>query len=147
MSPRKLIPILLAAVLSLSGCGAQGSPTTVATQPESTTTTSTLPDTVATNVSQVEQLAVEDLAVRLGASVETITVVKSEAKTWSDGSLGCPQPGVSYTQAIVDGFQVALRHGDRLFDYHAGENGEPFLCASSEKDGGHDFVPPPGFND
>jgi hypothetical protein len=95
----------------------------------------------------MDQLAVEDLAVRLGVSADAITVVKSEPVTWSDGSLGCPQPGMSYTQAIVDGFQVVLSHEDRLFDYHAGAEGEPFLCASPAKDGGYDFVPSPGFND
>lgn len=147
MPARKIIMMLLTSALFLSGCGAQASRNTVVGQPELTTSTSSLPDTVDTNPSRMRELAVEDLAVRLGVSASAITVVKSEAMTWSDGSLGCPQPGMSYTQAIVDGFQVILSYEDRLFDYHADAEGEPFLCASPAKDGGYDFVPSPGFND
>ncbi|MDH3463085.1 MAG: hypothetical protein OEM32_05605, partial [Acidimicrobiia bacterium] len=67
--------------------------------------------------------------------------------TWTDGSLGCPEPGMSYTQTLVDGWQVLLQVGERLFDYHAGADGIPFLCASPDQDGGYDFMPPPGIND
>jgi hypothetical protein len=40
-----------------------------------------------------------------------------------------------------------LGHDDRVYVYHAGADGEPFLCPSDEKDGGYEFLPPPGFND
>jgi hypothetical protein len=52
-----------------------------------------------------------------------------------------------YTQAIVEGFQVLLEADGRIYDYHAGADGVPFLCPSEEDDGGYDFVPPPGFHD
>ena len=29
--------------------------------------------------------------------------------TWTDGSLGCPQKGMSYTQALVEGELLLLR--------------------------------------
>jgi hypothetical protein len=41
---------------------------------------------------------------------------------------------------------VLLEAEGRLYAYHAGPDGEPFLCESGEGDGGYDFVPPPGFN-
>jgi hypothetical protein len=90
--------------------------------------------------------AVSDLAGRLGASPEAIEVVSTEEVTWPDGSLGCPEPGMSYTQALVDGSKVVLQYEDRVFVYHAGADDQPFLCPSEEKDGGHEMVPPPGYN-
>ena len=90
--------------------------------------------------------AILDLVARTGVSADSVTVIVAEAKTWPDGSLGCPQPGMSYTQALVDGSRVLLEAEGRLYAYHAGPDGEPFLCASDEEDGGYDFVPPPGFD-
>ena len=90
--------------------------------------------------------AVLDLVTRTAVSPDAVTVVVSEAKTWSDGSLGCPQPGMSYTQALVDGSRVLLEAEGRLYAYHAGPDAEPFLCESGEGDGGYAFVPPPGFD-
>jgi hypothetical protein len=90
--------------------------------------------------------AIADLAGRLRVPPDSIEIVSAEVVTWPDGSLGCPEPGVSYTQALVEGSKVALRHDDRVFMYHAGEDDQPFLCPSDEKDGGHEMVPPPGYN-
>jgi hypothetical protein len=91
--------------------------------------------------------AIADLAGRLGVSPGDIEVVSAEEVTWPDGSLGCPEPGMSYTQALVNGAKVVLRYEDRVYVYHAGADAKPFLCPSDDKDGGHDMVPPPGYND
>lgn len=146
MFNRKLYSLLVVLCIAAVACGT----TLDVAAPTSTTlpatTTSTVDETVTTNMPDVVELAIADLAERLEVDPESISTVKLEAKTWSDGSLGCPQPGMSYTQALVDGWQVLLQHQDRMFDYHAG-SGDPFLCASADKDGGYEFVPPPGFND
>lgn len=99
-------------------------------------------------IAQVAELARADLAARLQIDPTAIEIVAAEPVTWPDGSLGCPQPGQFYTQALVDGFRVVLGIGgrSRVYVYHAGSDGVPSLCPSAEKDGGHDFVPPPGFD-
>lgn len=97
--------------------------------------------------SQLIQAAIRDLARRLLIPEENIEVVETRAVQWPDGSIGCPEEGVVYTQAIVDGTQVLLGYDGKIYDYHAGGDGEIFLCESDDKDGGYDFVPPPGFND
>lgn len=112
-----------------------------------TTMTSVPPKNPNTAPTTVVDRAILDLVTRTKASTEDIAVVLDEAVTWPDGSLGCPQPGMSYTQALVDGSRVHLLTGGRLFIYHAGSDGEPFLCKSPDKDGGYDFVPPPGFDE
>src|SRR5687768_12109096 len=45
----------------------------------------------------------DDAATRTGVARDAITVVEAEATTWPNGALGCPSPGVAYTQALVVG--------------------------------------------
>ncbi len=77
------------------------------------------------------QAAVNDLAARLGIPSTDIEAVRAEPVTWSDGSLGCPQPDMMYTQALVDGMFIQLRVGDDLYSYHSGGSADPFLCESA----------------
>lgn len=152
--------ILIAAVaLTVVSCGtptddAGGSATTtealVTTTTEDAVTTTGAPattlETPLLDEAKLIQTAIRDLAGRLEADEESIEVVESRSVEWPDGSIGCPEDSLSYTQAIVDGVQVLLSSDGKIYDYHAGLDGEIFLCASDEKDGGYDFVPPPGFN-
>ena len=71
-----------------------------------------------------------DLAARLGIDVAQVTVVSSTETTWSDGSLGCPQPGMHYTQALIDGTRTILEANGTRYDYHSGGARPPFLCTS-----------------
>jgi hypothetical protein len=70
----------------------------------------------------------KDLSESSGIAVEKISVYQAEAITWKDGSLGCPQPGMFYTQALVPGFRIILEIGDQKYDYHAAETGYFILC-------------------
>lgn len=76
-----------------------------------------------------------DLQARLGVSAETITVVRDQAVTWPDGSLGCPEPGMAYTQALVDGYWVVLAQGGREYDYRSGRAGFFILCEQAGRSG------------
>ena len=58
-----------------------------------------------------------DAAERTGASVDGMTVVQAEATVWNDGSLGCPERGMTYTQALVNGFHVIVTALDQQLDY------------------------------
>jgi hypothetical protein len=137
--------------MTLAACGAgPDSPAGGETTMSATTTPSTGNETTMPT-SEQEQLPIvapaqADLARRLGVEPDELEVISAEVVTWPDGSMGCPEPGMSYTQALVEGSKVVLGHDDRVYVYHAGEDGEPFLCSSDDKDGGHEMVPPPGFN-
>jgi hypothetical protein len=126
---------------SVQGPGGQPTPTPGTTADTSGVTTDP-------QLSAAADLAVGDLARRLGQGESDIEVVRAERVTWSDGSLGCPQPGMMYTQALVNGYRVILGIDGRtrVFVYHSGPDGQPFLCPSDEPDGGHEFVPPPGID-
>jgi len=73
------------------------------------------------------EAAKADLAQRLSVAADQIEVVKVEAVMWRDGSLGCPKPGMNYTQATVPGFQIILSTGGQEYDYHADQD-KVFLC-------------------
>jgi hypothetical protein len=59
-----------------------------------------------------------DLAGRIGVTEREIQFVSADSKTWSDASLGCPEPGMQYAQAEVPGWVLTFRQGERLFTYH-----------------------------
>lgn len=69
-----------------------------------------------------------DAATRTGMSAFDIFAVRAEQALWNDGSLGCPQPDMSYTQAQVDGYWVVLKAGDTLLDYRASQSGFFTFC-------------------
>ena len=138
--------VLLITATAACGAGPESTATTAVTPTTSHGETTTMPPTDAERLPIVEP-AVTDLAGRLGVKPSEIEVVTAERVTWPDGSLGCPEPGVSYTQALVEGSKVVLGHDERVYLYHAGTDDQPFLCPSEDKDGGHEFLPPPGFND
>lgn len=62
------------------------------------------------------------------AAPETIEVALAEAVLWSDGSLGCPQPGMAYTQALVEGYRVVLEADGELLDYRTSQTGSITVC-------------------
>lgn len=55
-------------------------------------------------------------------------LISSERVEFADGSLGCPAPGTSYTQATVDGYRIVVRADDRTYDYRFGNGDRPRLC-------------------
>ena len=69
-----------------------------------------------------------DAAQRSGVAEDAIEIVRAEATTWSDGSLGCPEPGMFYTQALVDGFHVIVDADGEELDYRVGQGVSFRLC-------------------
>jgi hypothetical protein len=83
---------------------------------------------VAAGLAQVTKSALADAAMRTGLAPDALKVLSAEAVTWPDGSLGCPQPGMMYTQALVPGYRVRIEAVGQVLDYHAGRSGAPALC-------------------
>jgi hypothetical protein len=64
-----------------------------------------------------------DLASAQGLAPGDVKVVGTRAVDWPNGALGCPKPGVMYTQAIVPGYRVELEAGGKRFTYNASARG------------------------
>lgn len=78
---------------------------------------------------------IEDGMQRCGCKREQCRVVSAQAVTWPDGSLGCPEPGRSYTQALVRGYRVLLEVEGKQLDYRIGGRGSFRLCTASGSSG------------
>lgn len=74
------------------------------------------------------QAALADASRRTGLPIDALQVTSAEAVTWRDGSLGCPQPGRVYTQALVPGYRVRIGAAGQELDYHAALRGTLSLC-------------------
>jgi hypothetical protein len=83
-------------------------------------------------------VARDDAATRASIDRAKITVVSAAAVTWSDGSAGCPEPGMMYTQALVPGYRIVLQAGDQVLNYHATRSGSPRYCPADR------VMPPSG---
>ena len=71
----------------------------------------------------VDAAARAALAERLGTSPGALVLVRAAGVTFSNGSLGCPQPGFAYTEALVPGFELLYEHEGVRYQYHVSEDG------------------------
>jgi len=138
--------LLLAAVLVVTACGSPAPPGETGSTPSGPTPSvpsgspgpmAPTPSTPAGETARppavpqpVWDAVLADLAARRGGQVGPVTVVSAEAVTWNDGSLGCPEPGMVYTQALVDGYHVVLDVGGERYDYRVGSGTAVKLCTS-----------------
>src|SRR5262249_50856356 len=61
-------------------------------------------------------------------SREQLVIVRAEAAVWSDGSLGCPEPGMEYAQTLVTGYWVVIDAAGQTYDFRVGRDGSFWLC-------------------
>jgi hypothetical protein len=68
-----------------------------------------------------------------GVPLEAVVVRLAEAVTFPNGGLGCPEPGMVYTQVQVDGYRVVLEADGTTYDYR-GTAGRPARrCGSVDR--------------
>lgn len=77
--------------------------------------------------SLIEQ-ASEDLANRLAISSEQISLLEITEVEWSDSSLDCPQPGMSYLQVITPGYRIVLQANGQSYNYHTNRDAYFVYC-------------------
>ncbi len=123
---------MVGVALLLAGCAPAGSSQGASASAPSATAPPTAPHPATEGNAMVPRELLEqltaDAAARGGVDASAVRVVRAEARTFSDGSLGCPQPGQQYTQALVDGYQVVLEAQGRSYDYRASQRGGFRLC-------------------
>ena len=74
------------------------------------------------------ELSKKGLAQRLDVSPESVVLSGARQVTWRSGALGCPEAGMSYTEALVPGSVIYLQVDNMIHAYHAKFAGEPFYC-------------------
>ncbi|MBI2595527.1 hypothetical protein HYW46_02200 [Candidatus Daviesbacteria bacterium] len=124
--------ILIVALVVLVGTGvfvwrSQKNSTT-----PSSTPSPTLPTNIPAEAKTLVQLAINEAAKQALVDPSKVQIISVEKMEWSDGSLGCPKPGMAYTQAIVSGYLITLEVTGRRLEYHT-DNGQLLeLCSQSQ---------------
>lgn len=98
---------------------------------ESESMTQALPD----GMQQMLDLAMERLAADQGVAKSDVAVITSEPATWSDSSLGCPQPGVDYLQVITEGYRFVLEVNTQQYEVHTDTDRSVVFCPNVLPDG------------
>ena len=142
MIPRRRRIAALAVVVLLAACARTGAPSDAAESDAAATSgRPTRTDNPAQPVpSESAPAAVGEVpeallgqiltnaADRADVDVDDIEVLRAEMVVWNDGSLGCPEPGMMYTQALVDGYHVVLDADGTELDYRATTTGDYRFC-------------------
>ena len=74
--------------------------------------------------------AKKDLAQRLSIPIGKIDLKETRKVVWADGSLGCPKPGMMYTQALIEGYLIRLDVEGRVYEYHTNRNTNIVYCSN-----------------
>ncbi|MGI9665868.1 MAG: hypothetical protein ACR2N2_02045 [Acidimicrobiia bacterium] len=82
---------------------------------------------VSPDLSGEVEAALADLRSRLGDN-RLIEIVVAHELTWPNGALGCPEPDVLYTEALIDGYRIELSDGTNTYGYHGAAGERPFFC-------------------
>jgi len=88
----------------------------------------TLPPVTGEAPSELVARVRDDVIRRSGVDPGTLKLVRDEAVTWRDGSLGCPRPGEVYPQMPVPGYWIVFSTAGRDYDYRIDETGGFRLC-------------------
>lgn len=63
--------------------------------------------------------AIADAAGRAGVEPSAVEIVSTSSRDWPNGALGCPEPGMMYTDVITPGYRVVVEAGGTRYDYRA----------------------------
>ena len=77
---------------------------------------------------ELRQVVVADAAKHLNVPENSVVLTRAEQVTWGDGSLGCPQPGMSYTQALVPGYRLVAQSTQHQLVYHTDSGRRAVRC-------------------
>lgn len=131
---RRVVMVIAMVTITVTSCADQGD-NGAAVEPTQTPSVTTPSEDDSVDPNDPEVTAIADLASHLGVDNDEIEVITHENVTWRDGSIGCPEPGEMYTQALVDGYRILLRVEGREYAYHGAEGRAPFRCDNPDPGG------------
>lgn len=69
-----------------------------------------------------------DAASHAGVPVASARLQRVERSRWPSSALGCPEPGMVYVQAVVDGWRVLIETPGSVLDYRVDARGRFRRC-------------------
>ncbi len=127
---KKLLFALVLIAILAAACGAPASqPTPLPTQPPPTSTPA--PTEIPVDLTPAQLAAINALADALGARVDEIKVVSTEAVEWPDSCLGISRPNIRCAHVITPGYKIVLEANSEQYEYHTGEDGSAVVSAAA----------------
>jgi hypothetical protein len=68
---------------------------------------------------ELVMMAQQRLADELDLSTRRIQVEAIEPMTWTDTSLNCPSPDITYDAAEIEGYRLVLSAGEQSYIFHS----------------------------
>jgi hypothetical protein len=75
--------------------------------------------------------SLQDAEKHLGVGSGDLHVDQVEAHQWGDSSLGCPRPGLMYSQIVTPGYLIVISGAGKRLEYHTDTRGQIVLCQES----------------
>ena len=116
---KKVSISILLLILIVTAC----SPRAQATEAPSNDNEQPTPTHIPVDLTPAQRAAINALSENLGAPVDQIKLVSTEAVEWPDGCLGIEEEGLACTQVITPGFRVILESNGRQVEYRTNEDG------------------------
>jgi hypothetical protein len=88
------------------------------------------PTDIPMDLTPAQRAAITALSENLGAPVDEIKLVSTEAMDWPDSCLGVAEEGLICTEVITPGFRIILDSKGRQMEYHTNEDGTQIRPAS-----------------
>ena len=125
------LSVSLAALAACNGAPDPQLPVPVADVAEIEQVSDEVPSLTVMNTNEQVAWSINDLAGRLNMEPANVRVSVVRPVLWRSGAIGCPEPGMSYTQALVDGLWITLAVGETEYRYHAKTGGKLFYCPAA----------------
>jgi hypothetical protein len=126
-----IIALSVALELTVHSSSELGSPNKSMTTPSETPAPTSTPQISRVDPQVPEAILnsiLKEAAKLANVSPQELVIVRAEAVVWNDGSLGCPEPGMEYAQALVNGYWVVIEAGGQTYDFRVGRDGNFRLC-------------------
>jgi hypothetical protein len=143
------IVLAMTAAIPLSACGGEQPPAKTGIAPPTR-----IPDVNApagppgeavpssTVPREVRRAVAADAARRFKVDESAVVLTQTERVTWSDTSLGCPEPGHLYAQMQVEGFRVVAKTVAGSLTYNTDAAGRVVSCGAARRPGMNSATPP-----
>lgn len=87
-------------------------------------------DDSAADLTPAQRAALTLLSQTLNLPVDQLTLLSTEAVTWSNGCLDVERPGTMCTQAVVEGYRIMIEANGREYEVRTNETGSMAVLAS-----------------
>ena len=101
--------------------------------PGPTTAASAAPAAASPVPGSVEAKVAQALGKKIGVDASKLMLTAKAAQEWPDSALGCPAPGMMYSQVVTPGFKLTYSNGAKTYEVHTDQSGDrAVLCQNKQ---------------